>query len=88
MTTRRKSSVILQHVVHCAIIADMKDQLLNASAAARALGVHRSTVIRRVARGELMPIAYSGGSPLFTVEDVEAHRRGERPIPEVCEVAK
>lgn len=54
--------------------------LLSAPQVARALGVARSTITRRVRRGELQPAAYVGNRALFLAGDVDAIKRGEQTI--------
>lgn len=59
----------------------MTDQLLGAPELAAALGVHRSTIHRRIERGELEPAGTVAGRPVFRREDAEALVRGERTLP-------
>lgn len=58
----------------------MSQDLLSAPQVARALGVDRSTITRRVQRGALQPAAYVGNRPLFLASDIDAIKRGEQHI--------
>jgi len=60
----------------------MSNDLVSATRLASMLQVDRSTVHRRIARGELVPATVVDGRPLFLAKDAEAYARGERPIPE------
>lgn len=46
--------------------------LVTARELADALGVHRSTVHRRIERGAIKPTHYAGGQSLFTREAAQA----------------
>jgi len=59
----------------------MESQLLSATQLAAELGVDRSTVHRRIDRGELVPAGYVDNRPLFRREDAEALARGEQTLP-------
>lgn len=59
----------------------MATTLLTASALADALDVDRSTIHRRVARGDLTPAAYAGRQPLFALDDLARLKRGEQQLP-------
>ena len=54
----------------------MASELINVQALAEALGVDRSTVHRRIARGALKPTHYAGDQPLFTREAAQAILHG------------
>lgn len=60
----------------------MQPDIINASAAAKLLGVDRSTIHRRIKRGELVPWLVVGRQPLFQRSDIQAYARGERPLKE------
>ena len=62
----------------------MTTTLLTASELAEALQVDRSTIHRRVARGELTPTAFAGRQPLFALDDAERLKRGEQQLPAGC----
>lgn len=68
----------------------MSTSLLSVTQLAEELGVDRSTIHRRIDRGELTPAGYVGNRALFRREDVEALGRGEQTIsqaaPETPEV--
>lgn len=56
----------------------MSDILVSAPQLAAALGVDRSTIHRRVARGDLTPFTVVGNRPFFLARDIEAMKRGEQ----------
>lgn len=59
----------------------MENNLLSVTQLAAELGVDRSTVHRRIDRGDLTPVAYIGNRPVFRLEDVAALTRGEQTPP-------
>lgn len=66
---------------HRALCNDRRmTDLVSATELAEALGVDRSTIHRRIARGELQPAAKVAGRPVFLAADVENLKRGERHL--------
>lgn len=60
-------------------------ELISATKLAEVLGVDRSTIHRRILRGELKPALVAGNRPFFTAEDVERLKRAEQQLPQVVE---
>lgn len=58
----------------------MQSEFVGVTELAAELGVNRTTIHRRVFRGELVPAGYAGKQPLFTRDDVERLKRGEKQL--------
>lgn len=63
------------------MVFHMESTLLSVPQLAAELGVDRTTIHRRIERGDLAPAGYVGNRALFRREDIEALARGEQTIP-------